>query len=269
MSIDFEKLQEDVFIEQNKLRNDPQSYIEKLKDRKSLMKGDVIYRPSDVPIQTYEGNSAIDEAIDYLQNSKDVGSLKYDANLCKAALDLINDIGPKGQVTHEGSNGYYVSERIEQYTEWDVLCSESIQFTGKSAEEILIDLLVDDGIKERAHRFNIFNPHASYVGVGCGVHKMYGTMCVIVYVGKLRDKGSLYFNYDNYKYQYPEDLTRKEKIKNPVNDFQNDDPDAPDTTVSVKISKAQKEYKGKKIIVTKKCYKLSDGTEHIVELEEF
>ena len=54
-----------------------------------------------------------------------------------------------------------------------------------------------------------------------------------------------------------------------VNDYQINDPDAPDDTVSVRIVKKQKEFKGKKVMVVKKFYKLKDGSEHVVEVEEF
>ena len=56
--------------------------------------------------------------------------------------------------------------------------------------------------------------------------------------------------------------------KRSKNAFQEDDPDAPDNTVSVKIVKATKRIKGKNKKITKKIYTLDNGAQHIVEIEE-
>ena len=47
------------------------------------------------------------------------------------------------------------------------------------------------------------------------------------------------------------------------------DPDAPENTIGLRVVKAKKFLGNRKIIVTKKFYKLNDGTQHVVELEEF
>jgi hypothetical protein len=45
------------------------------------------------------------------------------------------------------------------------------------------DLLIDDGVPDRGHRRNIYEPSARFVGVACGLHPRYGGMCVIVQTG--------------------------------------------------------------------------------------
>ena len=93
-------------------------------------------------------------------------------------------------------------------------------------------------------------------------------MSVLILAGKLRDKGSLYFNENTVKYNQGNE-GNDEKKKNIKNDYQINDPDAPDNTIGLRIVKSQKILNGKKIMVTKKFYTLNDGTEHVVELEEF
>ena len=96
-------------------------------------------------------------------------------------------------------------------------------------------------------------------------------MNVLVLAGKLRDKGSLYFNENTLKYNQENEGNdeSKKNIKNIKNDYQINDPDAPDNTIGLRIVKTPKNLNGKKIMVTKKFYILDDGTEHVVELEEF
>jgi hypothetical protein len=48
---------------------------------------------------------------------------------------------------------------------------------------VVIDLIVDDGVKDRGHRHNIFDPLAKVVGVACGRHDTYGYMCVMDFAG--------------------------------------------------------------------------------------
>ena len=261
----YKAIQDAIFNEINLVRGDPKSYIPILEAHKQLFHNNILVRHNQPPIQTYEGAAAFDDAIEFLKTQEAVPALDYSEHLTEAALDLSNDLGPKGLVSHEDSNGNYVSERIEKYTEWDTACFECIDLGGRSAQEVVINLIVDDGVENRVNRYNLFSKYYKYLGVGTGYHKVYGIFSVLVFVGGVRDKGSLYYDYDNYKYPYPE-TEEKRKI---VNDYQIDDPDAPNNAVALRILKDKKEFKGKKVIVTKKCYKLDDGTEHIVEVEEF
>jgi uncharacterized protein YkwD len=68
------------------------------------------------------------EAIKFLKNQQAVTPLLLDDSLIKACNYHVNYIGPKGIISHDNSNGKNVSERIEQYCEWDVACGESLDF---------------------------------------------------------------------------------------------------------------------------------------------
>jgi uncharacterized protein YkwD len=43
--------------------------------------------------------------------------------------------------------------------------------------------MIDDGVKSRGHRSNIFNPAFRTVGVGVADHKVYGKIIVFDYAG--------------------------------------------------------------------------------------
>jgi uncharacterized protein YkwD len=277
-SVDYEQLKSQILAQINIVRQHPTSYIPLLEEHMKYFKGDILYRPREIPIQTSEGVAAYEEAIQFLKKVKPLEALNYDERLSKACEDHVKDIGPKGLLTHDGTDGKTMSDRVEDYAEWDTCCGENIDVGSKTAQDVIISLIVDDGVPDRGHRKNMFKSEFAFVGMASGPHSEYGIMTVINYVGGLRGLGKPFYDYNNFKYQYPEEITKgftrslikeeekKPKIKTP---FQVNDEDAPDETVSVKISKKTKYHEGRKLTITKKYYKLEDGTEQIVELEEF
>ena len=262
-----ESLSSKIILEINKVRQNPSSYIPILKKEKDLIKGEILNRPNQSPIQLTEGEKGFQDSMDYLKKKKKTFPLEENNYLNLAASDLVNDIGPKGLFSHEDSNGNNISDRIEKYCEWEISCNEIIVFSSKNPQEIVIDIIVDDGIENKLNRESLFSDNYKFIGCGINEHKDFGNVIVLVLTGGIREKDSLYFNYDDYKYDYSEMNNNIEKEI--VNDYQINDPDAPDDTVSVRIVKKQKEFKGKKVMVVKKFYKLKDGSEHVVEVEEF
>jgi len=277
--VNYKDLNNAIIAEHNKIRSNPKSYIAILEEQIKLFKENVLYRPNEIPIQTNEGPEAFREAIKFLNTQKPLDELKVDDNLCLAAQDHLLDIAPKGLVSHESSNGRNVSDRIEKYCEWEGTCAENIDFGSRTGVDVVLSLLVDDGIKTRGHRKNLFKEDVRLVGVASGDHKEYETCIVIDMVGNTRPLGKAFFDIKNYKYQYPEGIndTPEEKEKRKLAEkgkkkeksiYQRDDEDAPDGTVSVRITKSMSLYEGKVRRVTKKFYKLEDGSEQIVEVED-
>lgn len=276
---DYKKLNDQILAEHNKIRKDPKSYIPILDEQIKMFKENVLYRPNEIPIQTNEGTAAYIEAIEFLKNVKPVCQLELNQDLCRAAEDHLVDIAPKGLVSHESTDGKNVSDRIEKYCEWEGTCAENIDFGSRTGLDVVLSLLVDDGIKTRGHRKNLFKDDVKYVGIASGDHKEYETCIVIDLVANTRPLGKAYFDIKNYKYQYPEGINdtpeEKEKRKKAEQGkkkeksiYQRDDEDAPDGTVSVRITKSMSLYEGKVRRVTKKFYKLEDGSEQIVEVED-
>jgi hypothetical protein len=265
-TLNYSDLEIYILEEQNRVRTRPQEYIDKLKESLKYFRGDVLYKPGEDPVKTFEGKSGFEEAIEFLSRQKPVPALIFEPKLSQACKDHVHDIGSKGLASHEGSDGKNCSDRIEKYCEWDTACAESIDFGSRLAEDVIINLIVDDGVAERFQRKNLFNPEFKFTGVGMGPHREFGIVTVLNYVAGVREPGEESPDVKNFIQDYVSKIrSNKEK---PKNEFQKEDPDAPDDTVSVKIVKTSKIIKGKQRKITRKIYTLANSTQHIVEIED-
>ncbi len=267
-SINYEELIKEIYQQHNELRTNPLSYVQKLENSQRYYKDNNIYSPPDEdPIKTTEGSEAVQEAINFLKNQKNLPKLILSDKISKACQDHIKDIGPKGMTGHEGSDGKNISERIEKYGEWDGEIAENLDFGFKKAENIIMNLLIDDGVKERYQRSNMFYPGFRYIGIGVGPHKDYGTCVCIGYARNIRELGSDLTNILDYINEYV-DYRDKQSKKKALNVYQEDDKDAPDDTVSLRIEKANKKIEGNMHKITRKIYSLKSGAQCIVEVED-
>ena len=266
--INFNSIQISLYKELNKLREDPKSYIPLIQSQMRTIKKNKILKKKDsnLQIQTIEGKSAYEDAISFLEQQEPVSPLTKEIKLSYAAQDLVKDIGERGVVSHKDKDGQYVSERIEKYCEWDFCANEVIEVSSKNAQDILISLLVDDGFRNRPDRKALFQHIYNYVGIACGPHSEYEIVTVIVFAGGIRQKGTLFYQLSS-KFELRD--FDNECGNNEKNVYLINDPDAPNNTMGLRVVKTKKYLGNKKIVVTKKFYRLDDGTEHVVELEEF
>ena len=94
-------------------------------------------------------------------------------------MDHANDIGPRGIAAHDGSDGSTMKSRIERHGSWNGRIGENISFGKDTGRDIILQLIVDDGVPGRGHRTNCFNPDFNVVGVATGTHKVYNFCCVM------------------------------------------------------------------------------------------
>jgi uncharacterized protein YkwD len=266
--MNYNAIQVSLYKELNKLRKDPRSYIPLIQQEMNTIKKNNVLRKKDsnLQIQTLEGKAAYEDAILFLEKQEPVQPLTKEIRLSYAAADLVKDIGERGVVTHQDKDGLFVSERIEKYCEWDFCANEVIEVSSKNAQDILVSLLVDDGIRDRLDRRALFQHIYNYVGVACGPHSEYEIVTVLVFAGGIRQKGTLFYQLGS---EYELRDFDNQYRNNEKNAYLINDPDAPDNTTGLRVVRTKKYLGNKKIIVTKKFYKLDDGTEHVVELEEF
>lgn len=183
-------LEKAILEETNLLRKNPPAYAEKLVALRPSYQGKLIHRPGQPSILTQEGVAALDEAIDALRRApKRLSRLAHADGLSRAARDHARDLGRTGSLGHTGSDGSGPDVRARRHGTWDGLVAENIAFGPTDAEEIVIGLLVDDGVKDRGHREVLLTRDLYFAGVACGPHPGYGTTCVMTYATSFKTRG--------------------------------------------------------------------------------
>ena len=129
-----------------------------------------------------EGDNVFKEAISFLKSLKPLPPLEWDQNLFASAEEHVNDIGPKGLLLYQSSDGTEPEDRINKYCNYETL-GENIDFGPNDAMGVIISLTLDDGEEQRPHRENLFKEDYNKVGIACGPHQTEFQMCVMDFAG--------------------------------------------------------------------------------------
>ena len=156
--IDYFELEKEVLEWINKARSYPKSIVPHLKEMLPAFNGQYFkHLRTGVNVLTEEGDFAVFEAISYLINRDPVEPLKYSKGLTRAARDLAYDIGPKGLISHQGSDQSTMAQRAERYGKFGSLIAENISFSEITGKDIVLQFLIDDGDRNRSSRNNILS----------------------------------------------------------------------------------------------------------------
>jgi uncharacterized protein YkwD len=175
---DFERA---VVQEMSDARVRPKAYAKHLRELRDCFEGTLWKRPGRTPLRTEEGLAAYDEAIAFLEAASPVGPLRFNEGLARAARLHAQDLGPRGGLEHVGSDGSRLSQRLNRLGTWHGLIAENIGTLEQDPRQLVIQLIVDDGIPERGHRHNLFNPELHQAGAGSAPHRDYRVVTVIDY----------------------------------------------------------------------------------------
>jgi len=183
-----ENMSRQVLAEINLARTAPRTYAGYLRELRGLFRGKSYLLPgSSSRVTTVEGKGAVDEAIKYLSRQKPLPLLGWSDGLAAAAAELAEEEGRSGATGHVGRQSRGPKERIERHGRWEGQIGENIGYGPRGAREMVMQLIIDDGVKGRGHRKNIFTKGFTTAGVACGPHPRFESMCVIDFSGGFRE----------------------------------------------------------------------------------
>lgn len=125
-----------------------------------------------------EENTYVKSLKEELEKRPGVGALTLSPVLSGLAKGHATDMGKHGTVSHDSSNGTPFAERVRKKVK-SGLIAENCDYGNETAIDIVMSLLIDDGVQSLGHRMNILNPQLHFIGIAIEPHKSYGTNCVM------------------------------------------------------------------------------------------
>ena len=172
--------------EMNLARQNPALYATYLEEMRGSFQGNLLMRDGRIPMRTKEGVRAVDEAIRYLRSASPQAPLSFSPGMSRAAADHCAAQAGGGMSHNAGGN---TGSRISRYGQWGGTWGENISCGRSGARETVIALIVDDGLRSRKHRKNIFSSAFGYAGAAVGPHAQYRTVCSIGFAGSYAERG--------------------------------------------------------------------------------
>ena len=136
-------------------------------------------------VRTYAKPYLKDQSNDYiislysdLKKVKKRKMLVPDERLSAAAKFHAQDMGGAGLIGHNSSDGTPMDKRLSKWYPHYMLLGENCDYGYDKALDIVMHLLVDEGVESLGHRKNILNAQFGKIGVSIQPHKTYRYNCV-------------------------------------------------------------------------------------------
>jgi len=120
-----------------------------------------------------KGNKYIKSLYKDLKKVHNLPMLVPRKDLYNVARDHATKSGKKGYKGHKGFKARYTPV-LERYME----VGENIYYGQYTPDEIVLQLIIDEGVKDLGHRANLLNPKYNSIGVSIKPHKSYEYNCV-------------------------------------------------------------------------------------------
>ena len=88
-----------------------------------------------------EGDAVFKEAIQFLKSLSPLPPLIWDENLAQSAQEHVNDIGPKGLLLYQSSDGTEPEDRIAKYGNYSEPLGENIDFGPNDAMGVIVSVI--------------------------------------------------------------------------------------------------------------------------------
>lgn len=124
-------------------------------------------------------NSYAKSLVKELKATKKMQALQLSKPLTEVARIHAQDMGKKDLTSHDSSNGTPFHERVRNHSKAKGMIAENCSYGYDQALDIVMSLLIDDGIKSLGHRKNILEPNYKWVGIAIEPHQTYQINCVM------------------------------------------------------------------------------------------
>lgn len=179
-----------ILAEINEARRNPQTYVKYLEEYKKLMRDKIVIFPNGVRMQTFEGVKAVDEAIDFLKKSAPLEAFQTSEGLAKPAVLQLNDLIEDNMIGHRGKDGSDLQKRLARFGLIGNMYAESMVLYVESPRDIVMTMIIDDGIGSRGNRKNLFSDKFKHIGLAYGIDKKGVAVMVAVFADSFRPRNN-------------------------------------------------------------------------------
>lgn len=181
-------LEKAVVAELNEARTDPQIYIGYLEEYKKYLNGKLLSLPGRTALQMIEGLPAIEDAILDMKRIRKLDAFEVSGGLSKVARAQLADVLENPTLGHYGKDGSDLERRLLRFGFPGGAVAENISRREDDAKEIVMNMIVDDGFKSRAHRKNVFSTRFKLFGIACGLTRDKTMTCIAEFADAFKER---------------------------------------------------------------------------------
>lgn len=162
-----------------KARTDPKSYANKVEAYIPHFQDKILRLPNtNIGIKTQEGPDAYKECVDFLRNQAEECEVQIPSKgLTKIADELLVVVKKDpSQIGAVDMNGL-----IDKYGSFTGAFNRVMECGGTTPEQIVVNILVSDGDKNRSQRDALLNKSLKRIGVASGKHDIYKQATIIIF----------------------------------------------------------------------------------------
>ena len=160
-----------ILNEINNAREHPDEFLEKLKELQGTIEDskDNCLFIENVPFIYTNLSGSLNDAINFLENQKELPKLIYNKAITQACDHLLDELVSHDGLDDENADDFSLENRLNKFGHPFGENYELIDYGMFDPEFIVINFILGDGDKNKFERNIIFNPKVKYVGIASGI----------------------------------------------------------------------------------------------------
>ena len=160
-----------ILNEINNAREHPDEFLEKLKELQGTIEDtrDNCLFIENVPFIYTNLSGSLNDAINFLENQKELPKLIYNKAITQACDYLLDELVSHDGLDDENAEDFSLENRLNKFGHPFGENYELIDYGMFDPEFIVINFILGDGDKNKFERNIIFNPKVKYVGIASGI----------------------------------------------------------------------------------------------------